>query len=660
MKNIKKYFVFFTFSLMFSLVYSQNVEFSKDNFQNNKDGLKEALINIEDGDYYCEMSGAAFALAIPHYLKANTFNPNNALLNYKIGNCYLLASIKENALEYFETAYSLNSKVMPDILLKIAAAHHYKLQFDKAIEFYGKYLESLSPSDFSSNETKIKKHISECETGKSLVANPVNVEIKNLGEKINTEYPEHSPLVTADESMLIFTSRRNTTLGGGKDPNDMQYYEDIYISHNINSDWGNPINPENPVNSSDHDATVGLSPDGQRLFIYKGKKNRGDIYWVKLRGDEWQNPKKLPENVNTVFHESSACFSPDDKRIYFVSDRLENNYGGRDIYYIEKQENDSWSNAINIGKTINTDLDEDCVFMHPDGKTLYFSSTGHNGMGGYDIFKSKLQDDGSWSAPQNIGFPINSPDDDVFFVMSASGKHGYFSAYKKDGMGDKDIYRVDFLPNKKEELSLVTIVKGIVSDQVSGKPIEAKIEIIDNEKNEIIATFYSNSSSGKYLVSLPSGKNYGIIVAAEKYLFHSENFNLPKEQGFEEIIKNINLKSLSEGSSVVLNNIFFDYASARLSTESFPELDRIVKLMNQNPSMQIEIGGHTDNQSSLATNQKLSEDRAKSVVDYLILEGVDKQRLSYKGYAFHKPIADNNTEEGKAKNRRVEFKIISK
>lgn len=643
---------------------SQNIDFTKENFKNDKDGLKDAQRNIEDGDYYCEQGGAALSLAIPHFLKANEFNSENSLLNYKIGNCFLEASIKENSLDYFEKAYSLNNTISPDIFLKLGHAYHHNLQFEKAVDNYSKYLESLTPTDFLKNEASIKKLIEECATGKTLIANPVNVEIKNLGSIINTEYSEHSPLVTADESMLIFTSRRNTTTGGEKDPNDMQYYEDIYISHNINGEWSAPQNPDKPLNTPDHDATVGLSPDGQRLFIYKGKKNRGDIYWLKLKGDEWQIPKKLPENVNTAFHESSACFSPDDKRIYFVSDRLEDNYGGCDIYFIEKNDNQSWSPAYNIGKTINTEFDEDCVFLHPDGKTLYFSSNGQKGMGGYDIYKCTLLEDGTWTKPENMGYPINTPGDDVFFVMSASGKHGYYSSLKKDGMGEKDLYRIDFLPDKQdvqpETKSMVTLVKGIVIDAISKLPLEAKIEIIDNDKNFIIATFYSNSSTGKYLVSLPSGKNYAIVLNAENYLFHSENFRISKDQGFAEITKNISLKKLTEGSSIVLNNIFFDYASNRLSMESFPELDRIVKIMNQNPSMKIEIGGHTDNKSSLATNQKLSEERAKAVVDYLTLEGIGNNRLSYKGYAFYKPVADNETEEGRAKNRRVEFTIVSK
>jgi outer membrane protein OmpA-like peptidoglycan-associated protein len=323
----------------------------------------------------------------------------------------------------------------------------------------------------------------------------------------------------------------------------------------------------------------------------------------------------------------------------------------------------------------------------PDGKTLYFSSKGHNTMGGYDIFKTVLEN-GIWSTPENIGYPINDADDDVFFVLSASGRRGYYAAAHKGGVGEKDIYMITFLGAEKEPLlstednllasvtapvketsvkqaveikgPQITLLKGIITDAFTNKPLEATIELIDNVKNEVLATFKSNSATGKYLVSLPSGKNYGISVKADNYLFHSENFDLPANADYQEVTKDIALKNVSVGTKIVLKNIFFDFNKSTLRPESTAELERLIKLLNDVPNMRIEISGHTDNKGSAEYNQKLSESRSKSVVDYLVSKGVNSGRLEFKGYGLTQPIASNDTEEGRQENRRTEFKILSK
>ena len=288
----------------------------------------------------------------------------------------------------------------------------------------------------------------------------------------------------------------------------------------------------------------------------------------------------------------------------------------------------------------------------------------------------------------NLGYPINTPDDDVFFVISASGKHGYYSSIKNDGMGEKDIYRVTFLgPEKPPVLNnednllasltnpvsetvieevieirtvALTILKGTVTDALSLQKVEAGIELIDNEKNKIIANFKSNSKTGKYLVSLPAGKNYGLAVKAEGYLFHSENFDIPKTAGYSEVIKDIALKKVAVGSKIVLKNIFFDFDKATLRDESTSELERLTKLLNDVPTLKIEISGHTDSKGADAYNQKLSERRAHAVVNYLVAAGIVEDRLTYKGVGEAEPVATNDTDEGRQENRRTEFKVIAK
>ncbi|PIX35592.1 MAG: hypothetical protein COZ59_05595, partial [Bacteroidetes bacterium CG_4_8_14_3_um_filter_31_14] len=575
----------------------------------------------------------------------------------------------------------------PDILWVLATGYHLNAEFDKAIELYTKYKNQLSPSNLQAKRKEIDKRVLECNNGKELIKTPIRVYIDNCGPNINTMYPEYSPLISADESMMMYTSRREDTYGGGRDPEDNLFFEDIYISYNDGKNWGQAKNVGKPLNTNNNDATVGLSPDGTQLFTFNGKANNGDIFVSSLKGSEWTSPDDGPlrKYINTDFHETSASFSFDGKTMYFISDRPDG-FGKHDMWETHwDSEKERWAEPKNMGSTINTEYDEEGVFMHPDGRTLYFSSCGHNTMGGFDIFKSTLSDDGSWSKPENIGYPVNTPDDDLFFILSASGKHGYYSSVRDDGQGDYDIYMIIFrgpeknpvLQNEDNLLANVepitesviteqveikttrlTILKGTVKDALTLNPIEASIEIVDNVKNEVISTSKSNSSTGRYLISLPSGRNYGIAVKADGYLFHSENFDIPAATNYQEITKDILLNKMAVGQKVILKNIFFDYAKATLRSESFPELDRLISLLTDFPNVRIEISGHTDNQGSLTTNQKLSENRAKAVVDYLIGKGIVTSRLEFKGYAYLQPIATNDNEEGRQQNRRVEFKVL--
>ncbi|HIO67191.1 MAG TPA: hypothetical protein EYN41_02550, partial [Flavobacteriales bacterium] len=469
--------------------------------------------------------------------------------------------------------------------------------------------------------------------------------------------------ISADESILMFTSRRKGSTGEEYDDYAQEYLEDIYISLNENGEWSKPKNLGKPVNTPRNDAIAGLSFDGQRLFVYRDDEDgNGDIYESKLKGEKWSEVTKFSEPINSEHHESTACLAYDGKTLYFVSNRPETGaFGGRDIYMSKwDKRRKIWKKPKNLGRNINTKYNEESVFIHPDGKTLYFSSQGHNSMGGYDIFKSTAKGR-SWSRPKNLGYPINSPDDDVFFVVSASGRHAYYSSVQKEGFGKRDLYMITFIDPPTEPIEpQLTLLKGIITDAVTGAKIGARMELIDNELNVVVADFESNSTTGKYLVSLPSGKNYGIVVNAEGYLFHSENVNIPASYGYQEVEKNIALNKLAAGSKIVLNNIFFDFDMATLRPESTAELNRLLKLINDNTSMIIEISGHTDNKGSDTYNQKLSENRAKAVVVYLTEKGINKERLQFKGYGEIEPMASNETEEGQQLNRRIEFKILSK
>lgn len=674
---------------------AQNVEFSKDNFKDRKDELKDAIKLMEEGDEYFQGREVFWKEAIPMYLKANEFNPNNALLNFKLGACYLYSIERDKALQYLERAYELNPSVDPLLNYYLGQAYHLKYEFDDAITFYSKYQSAVMNNPDPWYREELQMRIKQCYNGKEIVEEPIRVFIDNLGSNINTKYNEYGAVISADESVLIFTARRNTSTGGKIDPDLNEHFEDLYISYRQpDGTWSPSENLGENVNSKDHDAVSAVSADGQKVIIYLGGSGNGDLFECILNGDEWSKPESFGKNVNTKeYHESSACYAPDGNTLYFVSNKP-GGLGGHDIYMTQKDEKGRWGEAQNLGNVVNTKYDEESVYMHPDGKTMYFSSKGHSSIGGYDIFKTVYDaKNNTWSEPKNLGYPVNTPDEDVFFVISADGKHGYFtSSSQVETLGGRDLYVITFLgpekpmvlnnednllaeataPIKERVIAPVvevkeaqlTILKGVISDFLSKAPLEASIEIVDNQANQTIATFKSNSKTGKYLVSLPAGKNYGIAVKKDGYLFHSENFDIPATAAFQEVEKNIELKQLAVGSKIVLRNIFFDLDKATLRPESTAELQRLIKLMNDVPTLNIELGGHTDSRGSDSYNMNLSKERAKAVVDYLTKNGIDASRLKWEGYGETQLVNNcangvNCSDEEHQMNRRTEFKVLS-
>ncbi len=716
MKTLFKFII--VISLTVTTAVAQNIDFEKSNFPDKKDLFKEAKNNFNDGkeafnlgkkeyDFildqyisthnffpvsrndYRHAGDIYFKQAQPFLAKAQDFNPNNAELNYMLGVINFNSNPQSDAsVKYLEKAYSLNPKLADDLTYLLGWAYQFQLKWDDATKYYQLYLNVLN-LDAKGNAIAIEeatKKINECKVGKYEVANPQRVYIDNLGNSINTKYPEYSAFITADESMMVFTACQDNSTGGKIDEQNGAYFEDTYISTKNGRVWTPSKNLGPIVNSEDHDATAGLSADGTTMFIYKFKeKDGGDIYISSLSGISWSKPEKLNKNINSKKHESSVTLSSDGKKLYFVSDK-DGGLGDRDIYISTLDVKGEWGVAENLGPVINTKYAEEGIFIHPDGKTIYFSSKGHRTMGGFDIFKSVFEN-GKWSEPENLGYPINGPDDDVFFVISGSGHHGYFASAKQGGYGDKDIYKITFLGPEKKPLLMnednllasvaapvsefkaekivssgpkLTVLKGIVRDHKIKEPLEASIELVDNTVNQVIATFKSNSATGKYLVSLPSGKNYGLAVKRDGYLFHSENFDIPAIADYQEFEINIDLKKIEIGQSIVLKNIFFDFDKATIRSESANELDRLIKLLTENPTLKIELGSHTDSKGSDDYNQKLSQSRSQSVVSYLINKGISTDRLVAKGYGETVPVATNDTEVGRQENRRTEFKILSK
>lgn len=681
-------------------IYGQDnsIPFEKKLFKEDKDAFKIAVENIEKGDeIYLNYPPQMWYTAIPFYERAQSFNPKNATLNYKLGDCYLVSNTKSKSLDFFKTAYELNPNIQPDIHYKLGRGYHLSSQFDKAIKEYKVHLSKLTGKDDEASAKKTKKLIKECETGIEMVNNPIRVWVDNLGKKINSPYPDYAAQITADESMIIFTTRRPSVYN--EEMINGMYNEDVYISRkDENGQWQQAELISKNINDKENDAVSGLSPDGNKLFLYyHSGTDGGNLYESNWTDEGWSKPEDLGKTINTKKSwDTDASLSYDGKRLYFVSDK-EGTMGGRDIWYADwNEEKKQWGESVNIGAPVNTEYDEVGIFIHPDGKTMYFSSNGQKGMGGFDIYSSEVQPDGKWTEPINVGYPVCTPDDDVFFTISASGIHGYYASFREDGEGEKDLYMITFLGKPKAPLlagedNLVasitkpveeeivqtklevavknlSILKGKVLDAETKKPLKASVELVDNKANLQVSAVETPAESGKFLMSLPAGKNYGIAVKSEGYLFHSENFDIPADAGYQEYEKIILMKKVKVGESIVLRNIFFDLDKYSLKDESKTELDRLYTLLVENPTLVIEISGHTDTQGSAAYNQQLSEDRAKAVVDYLVAYGIERERFEYKGYGETMPqISDaeiakmkssTQKKEAHAQNRRTEFKIL--
>jgi outer membrane protein OmpA-like peptidoglycan-associated protein len=491
---------------------------------------------------------------------------------------------------------------------------------------------------------------------------------RNLGPTVNSKYSDFGPIVSADGKSLYFTSDRAGGFGG----------QDGWVSHKTAGEWGEPVNLGQPFNTELNEGPDCFTPDEQTMFFTgcnrKDGLGRCDIYVTNREGDKWSTPKNLGAPINSKYNDANASISSDGKVLYFCSDRP-GGLGGWDIWFSTKDDKGNWTEPKNLGPNINTADNEIYVFMHWDGQSLYFSSDGRGGFGSADLFLSKISGQG-FSPPINLGPGINSPDKDMYFTIPGSGDLAYFSSTRSDTLGLEDIYSVP-IPAIIQPKGL-TLVYGIVADIEtctkytidpklgikiydikSCTPVESVIRISDSKTDEE-KYVGKTKSDGAYKVIIQAGTDYNLNAYAKNYSFHSERFVVPAEAAYKEVEKNILLTPAKVGRVVVLHNIYFDFDKAVLRPESKAELSNLIRFLNEDPNMKIEIRGHTDNKGSDEYNIRLSRNRAKAVADYLVeVGGIDKSRLTSVGYSFHLPIASNATDEGRQLNRRVEFKIIS-
>ncbi|HXH19903.1 MAG TPA: OmpA family protein, partial [Chitinophagales bacterium] len=479
------------------------------------------------------------------------------------------------------------------------------------------------------------------------------IEITPLNSNINTAAREYFPTLTADGSKLYFT--RHVTVSN-------YLNEDIFVSEWNGKDWGVPASVGSNVNTLSNEAAASISPDGRKLYFTICENNIGfggcDIWVSERLGNTWLTPKNLGAAINTSAKETQPCISGDGRSLYFVSSR-KGGLGMLDIWVSHLLSDGTWSVPENPGVFINTPFDEQRPFIHPDNHTLYFSSDGHPGFGHADIFMSKKNENGNWQKPLNLGLPINSYENEEGIYVSLDGSTAYFASDRfHSGKATKrnyDLYNFNIAPSYAPDT--VTYVKGIVYADATKKRLAAEILFIDLKSGKTVNSTVSDESSGEYLLCLETGKDYAMNISKSGYLFFSQNFSLRGIGRGESFKLDAALKKIQAEEKTVLRNIFFETNSASLKPESTAELEILLKFLRENPAVKIEIEGHTDNAGTPEYNKSLSEQRAKAVYDYLLGKGIEKSRLSYKGYGETQPVASNDNEDGRAKNRRTEFRI---
>ena len=597
-----------------------------------------------------------FDKALKYLYQAQDKDPNFPDLYIMKGDVFNFRLQSDSAMCNYQRAIDLIGN--PDPMLYFIAGNEGAKcgAYEYALNTLQLFLQTgLQYSDVHPEAQKI---IANCKFAIEAMQHPMNYELVNLGPNVNSDWDEFLAAITADDEEIVFTVKRprdNATVCAF-----CVNEEDLYCS--VKSSDGN-WNPRHilgpPIKTGYNEGAQCLSPDGKYLLYTLCDADFGmgscDLYWAKRIGDRWSRPRNFGAPVNTPAWESQPTMASDGTTIYFASSRS-GGYGGMDIWKTTMTAEGEFSIPENLGPVINTPGDDAAPFIHSDGRTLYFASNGRVGMGGYDLYYTTLQPDGSWSEPKNMGYPINTPADEINVFINAMGTMAYVASDKDGGFGGLDLYSFEL--DDQLRPNPVTYIKGHVRDAFTGDPLAAKIEMIDLNTKQLLTSTSSDAQTGSYLACIHTGGNVLLNVSHPDYPFYSENFQLEKTYTeLSPFLKDIALQPTDVGTVVTLKNVFFDFDKVELKPESYVELDKLADYLRTN-KIRIEIGGHTDDQGSDDYNDRLSENRAKSVYDYLVNKGIPADRLQYKGYGKRVPIADNATDEGRAINRRTEFKII--
>jgi outer membrane protein OmpA-like peptidoglycan-associated protein/Tol biopolymer transport system component len=572
------------------------------------------------------------------------------------GDIYADKQLVPDAIEAYRQAIQSNPDFSPN-LYYILANHELSIGLYKQAK--SDYLKFLDYKDIPQpKKEKAIANLYNCDFGINAINNPVPFDPLNLGKNINTVYDEYINAVTSDDQRIYFTRKLPKNEQTLNQANDFE--EDFYYSVKKDSLWDTARNLGPPINTAGNEGAICISPDGQFLFFAACNRDDGygscDLYWSRKTGNQWSEPLNLGAVVNSQAWDSQPTFSSDGKTLYFASKRP-GGKGSSDLWKTELLPGGEWMPPVNLGDSINTKDAEMAPFIHPDDLTLYFTSKGHPGMGGLDLFYSRKDKQGLWKNPVNLGYPINTYADEITIIVNATGDLAYISSDKLGGLGRQDVY--SFKLYKEAQPLKVTYFKGIVFNKETKERLEAKFELIDLTSGKVVIESHSDPVNGEFLVALPTNKDYALNVSKTGYLFYSDHFALKGENSKSKpFIKNIPLQEIKIGETVVLKNIFFDTDKYELKPESRSELEKLISLLQTNGKISIEISGHTDNAGTPGYNLTLSKNRAKAVYDYLVEHGVSAGRLSYEGYGLSKPIDTNETEQGRANNRRTEFMVL--
>ena len=580
----------------------------------------------------------------------------------------MLAEIAEQrgqdgeAIARYREVMAIAPRFFPTAQLHLADLEFRNGQYVEAEKNYKGYLEKEQDP---LRKARARLGLDNCTFAARAIQQPVPFEPKNLGPAVNSADPEYYPCITADDATLIYTRRV-------KDPELIPWgmQEDFMVSHRDAQGAWQAAKPIPTVNTRQYNEGAGtLTPDGRFIVFTKCATEDGsyggslqgfgscDLFISRRIGDRWTPPENLGPPVNSRNWETQPSMASDGRTLYFIrGTQAQDGIKSMDIYTTALQEDGTWSKPEKLGANVNTPYQEESVQIHPDGRTLYFSSNGHPGFGGLDIFVSRKEEDGSWGKALNLGYPINTGADENSLLVSADGEVAYFASDREGGLGDLDLYSFELYPEARP--LAVSFIRGKVTDRTNGQPVEADVQLYDLATGKLATGAYSDPRTGEFLVCIPAGRSYALNASSEGYLFFSQNYDVATGTPKEPYTLNVPLSPLTAGSVIALRNIFFNTASYDLLPASNAELEKLVQLLRTNTTLRIELGGHTDNVGADAANLTLSDQRAQAVRDFVIAQGIDASRITAKGYGETKPVATNDTEGGRAQNRRTEVTVL--
>ena len=568
--------------------------------------------------------------------------------NYEIFQKY-----QDKMIYHYEQAIKSNpnSRKVLEAYLIVAKDKLNLGKYKEAKQYAEKFLTFEETGE--NNTQEALRIVASADFAQEKIANPLPFSPKPVSPKINRkEYVQDFPVLTADQNAMFFTAVPKKEI-------KYQTGEDIFVSFKKDNEWGEPMPLS--INTPANEGTCTISADGKILVFTscQGRKSFGncDLYISERIGNEWSEPANMGENINSPYWDSQPSLSADGRTLYFVSNRGKKN--NHDIFVSYRNSQGDWTPAQPLPPPINTPKDEFSPFIHANGKTLFFASDGHIGMGGLDLYSSDFENN-QWTSPKNLGYPINNHLDQISIFVTADGKKGYYGDRKVKNNIEEAVIMEFEMPEAITVQIKTQYLKGRVLDAKTKEALEAEIELINLSNNRIENAVKSDKVSGEYFLVLNEQTEYALEVRKKGYAFKSMRFDFSdkKADDLKPIEMDILLDPIAKGATFVLNNIFFDTGKWELREKSKTELNELIRFMQDNPQVRGEISGHTDNVGEKKANQELSLKRAKSVYDYLVQNGIEPQRLTYKGYGDTQPAAPNDSEENKQRNRRIEFKIL--